>query len=139
MMNRRSHSNLYYHLVTVTKHRTPIIITQQDEQRLCTLMRLKAKQHDAIIHSFGSWHDHVHILLQAKPGVALSKVYGEIKGYSSAIWNKNNPDRQLKWTDGVFIETVSPDNMVLLTEYIQNQRIHHSQQSCIQIWELAEL
>ncbi|MBN2343063.1 MAG: IS200/IS605 family transposase [Deltaproteobacteria bacterium] len=135
MKQRHSFSDLLYHLVLRTKNREHLIVSEEDENRLCGFFKKKAHDLDAYIEEFGTWYDHVHILLRTKPTHPLSDVYGQLKGFAAYAWQKNRPTQPFKWNDGVWIVTVSPNDCDILREYIRNQRIHHSENQLIPCFE----
>jgi hypothetical protein len=73
--------------------------------------------------------------MRAPATTALSKVYGQLKGFSAHAWNLKNPKRLLGWSDGVFAATANPDDNDRLRTYIQNQRRHHEAKTQITLWE----
>lgn len=128
-------TNLLYHLVFHTKNRERFIEGDEEEQLLFGLMKQKAHEVDAWIEEFGGWREHVHLLLRARPTIALSEVYGQMKGLSAWAWRKEWPERPFGWGDGVWAVTVDPENCQALREYIRNQRQHHDSRSLIAVWE----
>ncbi len=73
--------------------------------------------------------DHVHMLIQLRPDMSVSKIVQLFKGKSSYLIRKEFPE--LKefywgrassfWSDGFFVETVGQIDESKLKEYIQNQ------------------
>jgi len=135
MRHQHSFNRLFYHLVFITKNKEPFISSEKDEQFLLSLLKKKAHDLNAYIEEFGSWYDHVHILIRTSPSIELSKIYRQLKGYSSWAWNKKFPDRFFKWADGAFAATCDPDNTYNLRLYIRGQRDHHHNEKIEQKWE----
>ena len=135
MKQRHSYHRLYFHLVFSTKNREHLITTQRDGQALAGFFEVKAHELDAYVEEFGCWRDHVHLLVRIAPKVALSKVYGQLKGFASRAWNKRFPERPFGWQDGVFSITVDPDNCDDLREYIRRQWDRHESGASIGRWE----
>jgi REP element-mobilizing transposase RayT len=102
------------------------LIEEPDEvDILLTFMKSKAHALDSYIEEGGGWRDHLHLLLQSRPTIKLSDLYGQLKGYGAAMWRKRFPDRPFRWGDGVFGKTVDPDNCDELRKYIRHQWRHH--------------
>jgi len=135
MKQRHSYTDLLYHLVFRTKYRTPFIDNEEVEATLYGFLRSKANDLDAWIEEIGGWTEHVHLLLRSRPSVALSTVYGQMKGFAAWAWHKHWPDRAFGWDDGVWAKTVDPEDCDALREYIRNQRRHHAQKSELRRWE----
>jgi putative transposase len=137
MKQRHSYTNLLFHIVIPTKHREHLIF-EREERAIESFMKKKAHDLDAWLEEFGAWNDHVHVLLRMRPTVCLSDVYGQLKGFSAWSLRQRWPDRTFGWSDGVFAETVDPNNCEPLRMYIRNQRIHHEQGSTQHRWEPEE-
>ncbi len=79
------------------------------------------------IHELNIQVDHVHMLVQLKPNVSVSRAVQFFKGGSSKVIREEFPD--LKeflwgdsfWAEGYFSETVGQVNMSVIKEYIRNQ------------------
>ena len=132
---RHSFHRLLYHLVFTTKNGMDVIRTKQDEAELVGLFKKKADDLDAYVEEFGSWFNHVHLLVRSSPALALSNLYGRLKGFASRGWNLKHPDRMLAWSDGVFAATVDPEENEELRVYIRNQRLHHEKKTKVARWE----
>ena len=71
--------------------------------------------------------DHVHLLVQLKPTISVSKAIQLLKGGSSRVLRKEFPELEeflwgdSFWSDGYFAETVGRVNEEMIRKYIQNQ------------------
>ena len=83
--------------------------------------------------------EHVHLLVRSPPKLALSVLYGQMKGFCSRAWNKRRPGAPIGWQDGVYSITVDPDNCTPLREYIRSQWQRHEQGDLITRWEPPEI
>ena len=109
MKQRHSNCRFAYHLVMHTKYRQQLICQPGDVAALLTFMKTKAHALDSYIEEGGGWRDHLHLLLQSRPTVRLSDLYGQLKGYSATMWKRRFPHRPFVWGDGVYGKTVDPD------------------------------
>ncbi len=135
MRQRHSYHELFYHLVLHTKYRQSMFLNEEDEQLIIQLLCVKANQLDSYVEEAGTWYEHLHLMLRTGTTLAISKIYQQLKGFSAWSWNKRNPERFLKWGDGVYITTVSPQDNEKLRQYIRNQRLLHSKRNLIDAWE----
>jgi putative transposase len=135
MKQRHSSTYLLFHLVFHTKGRERLIVGDEEERALFDFLRQKAHDLDAWIEEFGTWRDHVHLLVRTRPTIALSEVYGQMKGFSAWAWRKQWPDRPFNWGDGVWAESVDPLDCDALRAYIRGQRRHHENGSLQREWE----
>jgi putative transposase len=74
----------------------------------------------------GGVADHVHLLFQLKPAMALSDLMQHVKA-SSSKWIKdgNRIPRWSGWQEGYAAFTVSESQIERLRTYVANQESHH--------------
>jgi len=82
----------------------------------CTLLRINGME------------DHVHILSDLHPSIALADYVREIKT-SSSHWLKSSPSFPafLGWAEGYAALTCAWRDKDVIVDYIKNQREHHKQ------------
>lgn len=120
-----SYRQLYYHIVFGTKYRKQTIpdvhcqllykyIWGIIEHKKCKLYRINGST------------DHLHLLVDIHPTIALSTFVKDLK-VSSSIWLKSQPEfRNFEgWAEGFGAFTISHDNRAGIIEYIKNQKEHH--------------
>ena len=115
-----------YHLVWVPKYRKRLLHGQVAE-RLKELLQECADMNRWKIEELNIQKDHVHILVQMRPDVSVSKMVQLFKGSSSKVIREEFPELQeflwgtSFWADGYFAETAGQVNEARIREYIQNQ------------------
>ena len=119
---------MIYHIVWIPKYRKRRL-DGEIARRIRELIEECAEVNDWKINELNVQKDHVHLLIQLKPDISVSKVIQLIKGKSSFVIRKEFP--QLKeffwgkassfWADGYFVETVGQVNEQKIIEYIRNQ------------------
>jgi len=139
MASQNMFHDLYYHLVFVTKEREPCIRGPDEHRLLEAALDAKVNQLGAILLGFGTWLDHGHLLLRSKPSLAVSVLCGQLKGFSSRVWNLKHPEIRLEWCRGYYAATVNPTDHQGLLRYIRRQREHHMERMSIDRWEPGEL
>ena len=115
-----------YHIVWISKYRRKIL-RKKIAKRIEELLRECALINRWEIHELNIQVDHVHMLVQLRPNISVSKAVQLFKGGSSKVIREEFPD--LKeflwgdsfWADGYFSETVGKVNMNIIREYIKNQ------------------
>ena len=115
-----------YHLVWIPKYRKRIL-TGKVAERLTELFHECADMNRWKIEELNIQKDHVHMLLQMRPEISVSKMVQAFKGTSSKVIRAEFPE--LKeflwgtsfWADGYFAETCGQLNEQRVREYIQNQ------------------
>jgi len=84
-------------------------------------------KHAIFVHAIGGMEDHVHLLMQVPPSLALAKAVAAIKA-NSARWANEGTNR-IEWQHGYGAFSVSASNIPTVVRYIQNQDAHHRKMS----------
>ena len=115
-----------YHIVWIPKYRRKIL-RKKIARRIEELLRECALMNKWEIHELSIQVDHVHMLVQLKPNISVSKAVQLFKGGSSKVIREEFPDlKEFLWGDGFwadeyFSETIGKVNMNVIREYIKNQ------------------
>ena len=124
--NYHSVSELYYHLLLVTKYRKQVI-TDDICDRLQEICEKIASSYGITITEFNHDIDHVHILFQAKPVTELSKFINAYKSASSRLVKKEFPEikqdlwEEMFWSRSYYLATTGGVRKDTLEKYIQAQ------------------
>ena len=137
MKQRHSYSDLHFHIVFTTWKRVGLILDSEREDFLKKVIVAKAHEMDAWLDGFGTWEDHVHLVIRTSPTISIEKLIHDIKGATAWLWNKEHKEKWgfLKWQDGYWVVSASPDSLKPVVEYANNQRIHHGGGSLRKEWE----
>ena len=119
---------MLYHIVWIPKYRKRVL-TGAIAEKIKELLQECADVNRWRINELTIKRDHVHMLIQLRPDVSVSKAIQLFKGKSSYAIRKEFPD--LKefywgksdsfWSDGFFVETVGQVSEEKIKEYIRNQ------------------
>lgn len=96
-------------------------------ERIAELLHECADMNRWKIEELNIQPDHVHVLVQMRPDVSVSKMVQLFKGRSSKAIREEFPELQeflwgkSFWADGYFAETSGQVNEARIREYIQNQ------------------
>jgi putative transposase len=124
-----SYRQLLYHLVFRTKDGLPII-RQDNASHLYSYISGIIKNKNSHLYRINGIENHVHILTDIHPSIAIADFMREIKASSSG-WMKNSgyfPEFK-GWSDGYGSFTCSYMDMGRLIDYIRNQQEHHKKKS----------
>ncbi|PCI73712.1 IS200/IS605 family transposase [Candidatus Dependentiae bacterium] len=124
----RSHTKhkLMYHIVWIPKYRKRLLHGNLSK-RVEELLRQCAEVNMWEIHDLNIQIDHVHMLVQLKPSMSVSKVVQLFKGGSSKKIREEYPELEeflwgdSFWGDGYFAETVGSCSESAIRKYIKNQ------------------
>lgn len=120
-------SALHVHLVFVSKYRRRVF----DGQALGTLRGIFAKvaaDFGATLVEMDGEDDHVHLLLEYPPKVAVSALVNSLKGVSSRLLRRARPDiaarywRGVLWSPSYFAASCGGAPITVIRQYIDQQR-----------------
>jgi putative transposase len=120
-----SYRQLLYHLVFRTRDSQPVI-NQDHAAELYSYISGIIKNKNCHLYRINGVEDHLHILTDLHPSIALAYFMGEIK-VSSSMWMKScGHFRSLYgWAEGYGSFTCSYMDMRRIFDYIRNQKEHH--------------
>lgn len=81
------------------------------------------RNHDFLVIANGGMEDHVHLLIQLPPALALAKAVLLLKSNSSKWMNERGI--KFNWQEGYGAFSVSASNVAAVVRYIENQEMHH--------------
>lgn len=115
----------YYHIVFCTKSREMSI----PKDRRDDMYRFIWKEIHTLgcrLLRIGGIANHVHMLIDLHPSVALSDLMKNVKGKSSSWMRNSQKFISFKgWASEYFASTVSPEHKYMIIEYIKGQESHH--------------
>jgi putative transposase len=118
---------LHAHLVFVTKYRHKVF-TDAHLRRLEEIMRGVCADFEVELAEFNGESEHVHLLVNFPPKVALSKLVNSLKGVSSRRMRQEFPNlarhyyRANKlWSGSYFAGSVGGAPISVLRQYIEQQ------------------
>jgi putative transposase len=118
---------LHAHLVFVTKYRHPVF-TGRHLERLEAVMRDVCADFETELAEFNGESNHVHLLVNFPPKVALSRLVNSLKGVSSRRMRQEFPDllrhyyrANRLWSGSYFAGSVGGAPISVLRQYIEQQ------------------
>ena len=117
---------IHAHLVFVAKYRKPIF-DKDALQKLETIFSKVCLDFEAELKGFNGEKDHVHLLINYPPKVALSKIVNSLKGVSSRLLKKQRPDlnqiycKGKLWSPSYFAASCGGAPLTIIQKYIENQ------------------
>lgn len=114
-----------YHIVFNTKYRKPTIPLAKRRQLYAYIFGIIKNNRCGLLRINGT-DNHVHMLVNLSPTIALSDFVATVKR-SSSIWLKENPDYKDfdGWGREYFAASVSLSDADKVIEYIKIQEEHH--------------
>ncbi|MEV4549315.1 IS200/IS605 family transposase [Nonomuraea wenchangensis] len=119
---------LHAHLVFVTKFRHRVFTDAAHLNRMEEIMRDVCADFETELSEFNGENNHVHLLVNFPPKVALSKLVNSLKGVSSRRMRQEFPElarhyyRASKlWSGSYFAGSVGGAPISVLRQYIEQQ------------------
>lgn len=122
---------MHVHLVFVTKYRREVF-TKEILNDLYVIFAQTCLDFEAELVEFDGEDDHVHLLVNYPPKVAVSNLVNSLKGVSSRLVRKKNyPSIQKKlwgnmlWSPSYFAGSCGGAPIAVIRQYIEQQRTPH--------------
>ncbi len=110
------------HVVFSTKARRKTI-PKEFQPQLWAYAAGICKNHGIFVRAIGGMEDHIHLLIQVPPSLALATAVNSIKSNSSR-W-ANEEGHPLAWQEGYAAFSVSASIAPSVVRYISKQEVHH--------------
>jgi putative transposase len=123
-----THTRNLLHIVTSTKERRPIL-TPAVRAELFPYMIGIAQQLQSPLLIINGVEDHVHVLADLHPSIALADFIGKLKANASRWWNAEHPRARIGWQRGYGSFSVSQSKVDDVIAYIRAQEEHHRKKS----------
>jgi len=116
-------------MIFSTKNRLKLIADDWRPE-LFSYMGGAVHEHKASLLEAGGIEDHVHLLVRIHPSFAIADTVRLIKANSSRWINEERKiEGKFEWQKGYGVFSVSQSGRDALSQYIRNQREHHTKQT----------
>ena len=124
-----SYRQILYHLIFRTKDSRKVLVQEHSRELYAYLMGI-IKNKNCFLYRINGMEDHLHILSDLHPTIALADYMRDIKT-SSSIWlNQSGKFPEFDgWADGYAALTYSWKDKDMIVNYIKNQQEHHKHES----------
>jgi len=118
---------LHVHLVFVTKYRRKVL-TEAAHETLRDLCARICQEFEARLVEANGEDDHVHLLVEYPPKVALSKLVNSLKGVSSRRLRLLHPEiaqryyQGVLWSSSYFAASCGGAPLSIIRQYVEDQR-----------------
>lgn len=114
-----------YHIVFCTKSRK-MTLTNTYRRDMYAVIYSIIKKYNCHLLRMGGIANHIHMLVDISPQIALSQLMKSVKSESSGFLKRDNRFPYFEgWGAGYFAITVSPGAKESVINYINNQQNHH--------------
>jgi len=122
---------LHAHVIFVTKYRGKVFDSEILD-KMQELMKRICDDHEVVLKEFNGKSDHVHLLIEYPPKLALSKLVNTLKGTSSRELKRYFPElnqvawrKNALWSPSYFVGSVGGAPLEVLKQYIEQQNRPH--------------
>jgi putative transposase len=121
---------MHVHLVFVAKYRRKVF-DGDAVQRLRVIFGNVCSDFDAHLIEMDGEDDHVHLLVEYPPKVAVSVLVNSLKGVSSRLLRKDRPDirdrywKGVLWSPSYFASSCGGAPISIIRQYIEQQNTPH--------------
>lgn len=122
--------NMHVHLVFVTKYRKDVF-TKPMLDAMESMFKKLCLDFEAELMEFNGEDDHVHLLINYPPKVAVSNLVNSLKGVSSRHLRKDFPEIKSKlwggslWSPSYFASSCGGAPLEIIKQYIEQQQTPH--------------
>lgn len=122
--------NMHVHLVFMAKYRRNVF-DGDAINRLRTIFASVCADFEAQLIEMDGEDDHVHLLVEYPPKVAVSALVNSLKGVSSRLLRKARPDLQARyfkgtlWSPSYFASSCGGAPISIVRQYIEQQQTPH--------------
>ena len=122
--------NMHVHLVFVAKYRRDVFTKAMLETMREVFERICLDFETELVE-FDGEHDHVHLLVNYRPKIAISSLVNSLKGASSRIVRTKHPEIKNKlwgsalWSPSYFAASCGGAPIGIVKQYIQQQQTPH--------------
>lgn len=122
--------NMHVHLVFVTKYRKDVF-TKSMLGAMKGMFEKVCSDFEAELTEFNGEDDHVHLLINYPPKVAVSNLVNSLKGVSSRHLRKEFPEIKNKlwggslWSPSYFASSCGGAPLEIIKQYIEQQQSPH--------------
>jgi putative transposase len=123
--NRNVVYSCIYHEVWCPKYRRKVLVNSVD-MRLKEIIHQTAQEFRAILIELEVTPDHLHLLCEVDPQFGIHRLVRDLKGRSSRLLRQEFPWLRSRlptlWTNSYFVATVGGAPLVVIKQYIENQK-----------------
>ncbi len=124
-----SYTKVWLHVVFSTKNRQKLINSDL-EKKLFEFLKRESEKLECRLKAINGMPDHIHMLIQISPKLAIAELMNQLKGASSYWVNYGDMTREkFSWQTGYGAFSISESQLIKVENYIKNQKAHHKKHS----------
>jgi len=139
-MAAHAYSEIFLHFTWHTAENQPML-TGNVEAWVHDYLKNCCRQTSGVyFDDVGGTSDHIHLVARIEPQILISDFVQKLKGASSHDANEHFQSKVLQWQRGYGVVSFGRRNLPWVKEYVQNQRMHHTEETTVERLEaVAEM
>jgi len=124
-----SYRQIIYHIVFRTKNGRKTLVQEHSGELYAYMMGI-IKNKNCFLYRINGMEEHIHILSDLHPSLALADYLRDIKAFSS-LWLKQSgrfPEFEC-WAEGYAALTYAWRDKDMIANYINYQQVHHKKET----------
>lgn len=117
---------IYLHITWHTKDDSPLLIPGIEPIVHEILTGRCHATKGVYLHGINGTPTHIHLAINIEPQVTISELVGELKGFSSHEFNKQQRMKRLEWQRGFGVVSFGQRNLPWVQSCIARQNEHHA-------------
>jgi putative transposase len=124
-----SYRQILYHMVFRTKDSRKTLVQAHSRELYAYIMGIRRNK-NCFLYRINGMEDHLHILSDLHPTIALADYIRDIKTASSVWIKQSGKFSEFKgWAEGYAALTYGWKDKEMIVNYIKNQQQHHKKES----------
>ena len=125
----KSYHDVWLHFVWATKYRVPVL-EKSWQPHLFHFLKENAKKNKIYLDYINGVEDHIHLTAKLMSTQTLASIAKQLKGSSSYWINQQKLTKDpFSWQAGYYVNSISPNRVENVRNYIRKQEIHHAKQT----------
>jgi putative transposase len=135
---RRNYNRAYLHFIWATWDRLPALTPDVRDLVYPVILAECAKQ-NCRVEALGGVANHVHLVVHFSATASIAGLMKAVKGASSHLVTQKMPSHFFKWQGAYGVESVEPEGLPAVIQYVQDQEKHHRDHRLETRWETIDI
>ncbi len=134
-MPKHALKSCWLHLIWSTKNRAPYFKNEHKATQVLGLMKTICTENNIYFKTGSINPEHVHLLIDLPVDLSIQRMMQLMKGISSYKINQLPLfNRKFSWARGYASLSVSQNKILVVQNYIDNQKEHHRKKTFLEEW-----
>jgi putative transposase len=114
-------------------------LTPDSIERLVSYATRYAQTLGIAVYGVGGTNDHLHLLVDLPPTMTMQQMLDELQRATARFLSEVLRMRGFAWaTEDTCLESIGPDQIAFVTDYIVENAAHHADGTTLEEWEFVQ-